>query len=102
MFRFKLSAAPAKPSAIESAAQEERREERHAVFREALLILDDFYKIRAIMTELSDGGARVRYASRVDLPSRIRISEPTFKIHCWARVAWQKDGNAGLEFVREE
>ncbi|HWA01409.1 MAG TPA: PilZ domain-containing protein [Caulobacterales bacterium] len=80
---------------------EHRAQERQAVFREAQLVLDDFYKIRAVMTELSETGARVRYANRVDLPSRIRISEPTFKIHCWARVVWQKDGSAGLEFLRD-
>jgi hypothetical protein len=80
------------------AVVERRGEERRSVFQEAQLTLDDYYKIRAVITELSLSGARVRFASRVDLPFRIRVSAPLSKINCWARVAWQEDGAAGLEF----
>jgi hypothetical protein len=81
-----------------SAVAERRGEARRPVFQEAQLTLDDYYKIRAVITELSANGARVRFASRVDLPFRIRVSAPVAKINCWARVAWQDDGAAGLEF----
>ena len=86
--------------AIEPASFVERRAEtRDPVFQEALLTLEDFYKIRAVVTDLSSRGARVQYSTRTDLPFRVRLSAPTLKLSCWARVVWQHDGIAGLEFL---
>jgi hypothetical protein len=88
---------------IESSAFTERREEeRGAVFQEAILTIEDYYKIRAIITDLGERGARVHYATRRDLPFRVRISAPGLKLKCWARVVWQNDGAAGLEFLPPE
>lgn len=81
---------------------EQRAGVRHPVFREAQLVLEDYYKVRAVITDLSETGAQVRYSTRIDLPTRLRIAEPTLKLNCWARVVWQRDGSAGLEFVRED
>jgi hypothetical protein len=78
---------------------ERRREERHAVFHEAVLVLEDYYSIRAVITDLSEHGARVQFFARQDLPFRIRVSAATLKLKCWARVVWQRDGSAGLEFL---
>jgi hypothetical protein len=49
---------------------------RRSVFQEAQLIFDSYYKIRAVITDLSADGARVQFASRAELPFRIRISTP--------------------------
>jgi len=86
----------------DSACEEDRTEERYAVFREAQLTLEDWFKISAVIIELSASGARIRYAVGVDLPSRLRISEASLKLNSWARVAWQREGLAGLEFVEED
>ncbi|MES1199317.1 MAG: hypothetical protein ABUS48_04980 [Pseudomonadota bacterium] len=89
-------------AAAEESEEEDRVEDRRAVFREAQLTLEEYFKIRAVIVELSPAGARVRYANRIDLPSRLRISEPTLDINCWARVVWQREGMAGLVFVTED
>jgi hypothetical protein len=34
-----------------------------------------------------------------ELPFRVRISAPQLKLNCWARVAWQDNEAAGLEFL---
>lgn len=71
---------------------------REPVFREAELTLEGYYSIRAIITDLSQSGARIEFATRIDLPARIVIVEPRSGLKCWARVAWQHEGAAGVEF----
>lgn len=80
-------------------ALEERREERVAVFQECLVTLHDFHKIRAVIVELGASGARIHYSERTDLPFRVRINAPQLKLNCWARVVWQHNEAAGLEFL---
>ena len=75
-----------------------RSEDRRPVFREAVLTLEERHKVRAVITNLSSRGARVEFSARVDLPFRIVISEPTLNLKCCARIIWQRDGAAGLEF----
>lgn len=80
---------------------ERRNEERESVFREAVLTIEGYYNVRAIITDISAGGARIEFATRVDLPSRIVITEPAHRLKRWARVVWQHDGAAGLAFQEE-
>ena len=81
---------------------ERRAEERRPVFQEAILTLEDFHKIRAIIVNLSSRGARVHFSNRTELPFRIRLAAPTLKLNCWARVVWQHDEAAGLEFLSDD
>jgi hypothetical protein len=102
MFKWKYMSR--REAAIESELQhEERREDLdRCVFQEAILTIEDFYKIRAVITDLGERSARVQYATRRDLPFRVRVHAPGLKLKCWARVAWQRDGAAGLEFLPPE
>ena len=77
---------------------ERRREPRQAVFHEAVISLEDYYAIRVAITDLSEHGARVQFAAQRELPFRVRLSAATLRLKCWARVVWQSDGAAGLEF----
>lgn len=95
---FGLGDAPENEPAAEPFA-ERRAEERHATFQEVLLTLEDFHKIRAIIVNLSARGARIHFSTRTELPFRIRLSAPVLKLNCWARVVWQQDEAAGLEFL---
>lgn len=78
--------------------EERRADERHLVFQEAVLVLDNHERLRVAITDLSARGAGIQYSVRLDLPFRVRLEAPTLKLRCWARVAWQNDGAAGLEF----
>ena len=71
------------------------------MFREADLTIEGLYRIRVIITDISETGAGISYATRVDLPSRVVICEPGLRLKRWARVVWQDDGAAGLEFQEE-
>jgi hypothetical protein len=80
---------------------ERRAETRESVFREAVLTIEGYYNVRAIITDISADGARIEFATRIDLPSRIVITEPLSGLKRWARVAWQNEGAAGLAFQEE-
>ncbi|HXV30286.1 MAG TPA: PilZ domain-containing protein [Sinorhizobium sp.] len=86
------------PAPDNDAFVERRAEERRPVFHDAVVVLEDQFQVRAVITNLSSRGARIEYATRVDLPFRVRLSAPTLNLKCWARVVWQHDGSAGLEF----
>lgn len=81
---------------------ERRAHLREAVFQEVVVTLEDYYKIRAIIVNLSSRGARIQFSNRTELPFRVRVSGPTLKLNCWARVVWQADEAAGLEFLLDE
>lgn len=80
---------------------ERRAEERRAVFHDAVVLLEGSYQLRVAITNLSSRGARIDFAGRSELPFRVRINAPTLKLQCWARVVWQDEGRAGLEFQPE-
>ena len=80
---------------------EERGEDRVACFQECVVTLQDFHKIRAVIVNLGATGARIHYSDRTELPFRVRLNAPTLKLNCWARVVWQENEAAGLEFLPE-
>ena len=98
---FGLGDAPEDEPAAEPFV-ERRAEERQATFQEVLLTLESFHKIRAIIVNLSSRGARVHLSTRTELPFRVRFSAPVLNRSGWARVVWQADEAAGLEFLPEE
>jgi hypothetical protein len=98
---FGLGAAPEDEPAAEPFV-ERRTEERHATFQEVLLTLENFHKIRAIIVNLSSHGARIHFSTRTELPFRVRFSAPILNRTGWARVVWQADEAAGLEFLPDD
>lgn len=92
---------PRADSPIELTPVDRRREARTPMFREADLTIEGYYRIRVILTDLSPRGARISFATRMDLPARIVLCDPGLKLHRWARVVWQHEGAAGLEFQEE-
>jgi hypothetical protein len=90
---------PAEPDA--GPFVERRVVQRLPVFHDATLTIEGYFKVRAAITDLSPRGACIAYAVRVDLPSRIVIAAPGLAMERWARVVWQGDGVAGLEFLEE-
>lgn len=72
------------------------------VFQEAALLLEDYHHVRVVITNLSPRGARIAFSARMDLPFRVRLVATTLKLKCWARVVWQNEGAAELEFQPDE
>ncbi len=72
---------------------------RQAVFRQGELILTDGEKIPVEVKNISATGANVEFFVRRELPERVILVELTLRIQTHARVAWQRDGVAGLAFT---
>lgn len=53
------------------------------------------------MKDVSATGARIEFHTRGMLPDQIIIIEPMMKLHKRARVVWQDEGIAGLEFLKD-
>jgi hypothetical protein len=90
----------APPHAIPLRRQIERAV-RAAVFRHGALLLAGDEKLIVAVKDISATGARVEYFARRELPELVILVEPTLRIKSRARVVWQRDGVAGLQFVRD-
>ena len=100
-----LSAPPAPaqtaaPSAPYSHKREAPRNPRDPVFRSATLLLNEKERFAVVIKNLSATGARVEYFTKVELPPIVVLVESTLRLRQRARVVWQRDGVAGLEFIR--
>lgn len=54
----------------------------------------------AVIIDISQKGARVRFRRRGSLPSTVHIRAARIGLNRTARVAWQTVFDAGLEFVK--
>ena len=87
--------APAEPPP----SRAEARAQRDAVFKNGSVILPDGARMVVVIKDLSDSGARVEFFARTTLPEVVLLVEPMLKLRRRARVAWQSDGAAGLQFI---
>lgn len=74
---------------------------RAAVFRQGALLLAGGEKLTVALKDISATGARIEYFARRELPEFVILVEPTLRIKSRARVVWQRDGVAGLQFIRD-
>jgi len=54
-----------------------------------------------VIVDVSKTGARIRFRSRGTLPGVVRIKASRIGLSRFARVVWQSDFDAGLEFVAD-
>lgn len=78
------------------------RSVRQPVYRQGMLILAEGERLSVAIKDLSEGGARVEYFVRRELPDFVVLIEPTLRIRRRARVVWRRDGAAGLAFEPDE
>jgi hypothetical protein len=87
-------------AAVEKAPPRSKvRAPRQAVFRNATLTFDSGERMAVAVKDLSATGARVEFFRHVALPEIFLLTEPMMKLRRRVRVAWQRDGVAGVEFV---
>lgn len=72
---------------------------RRPFFRRGTLVFDDGQRLTIAVKDLSIGGARVEYYERTTLPDEVMLCEPSLRLRCRARVVWQIDHSAGLQFI---
>jgi len=89
---------PLPKEASPSRKPRERPDRRH-LFRQGFVIFESGQKLRVAVKNLSNTGARIEFLAHSELPDEVLLSEPTLNLRRRARVVWQRDGMAGLEFV---
>jgi hypothetical protein len=77
------------------------RPPRQAVFRNATLVTDSGLRLSVAIKDVSDAGARVEFFVKMDLldVGIVTLIEPMMRLRRRARVAWERDGVAGLAFI---
>ncbi|MDZ4760223.1 MAG: hypothetical protein SGJ21_04040 [Alphaproteobacteria bacterium] len=77
------------------------RAKRDPTFKQATLRLSTGERIDVVVKNVSDTGARVEFFKKSTLSEKVLITEPTLRLRTWARVTWQVEGAAGLQFLPE-
>jgi hypothetical protein len=77
------------------------REERHNVYKQAVAILPMGERLPCVIRNVTGRGARIEFFQRIALGDQLTLVEPTLKMRVLAKVVWQRDGSAGLRFVKE-
>ena len=77
------------------------RAPRQATFKQATVTLSGGERMDVVVKNVSDTGMRVEFFRRVTLTDQVIIAEPTLRIRKWAKVMWQTEGAAGLQFLDE-
>lgn len=96
---FTSAAAPA--ASVAKSVRKQDRAERQSLFRTATMITSGGARQNVAMKDVSATGARIEFHTRATLPAQIIIIEPMMKLHKRARVVWQDEGIAGIEFIDE-
>jgi hypothetical protein len=81
--------------------EEIRREQRKAVYRFGHLQLSDRSVLNCIVKDVSRNGARITLEGAISLPEMVILKIDLTGERRRARVAWQRDREAGLAFALE-
>lgn len=74
------------------------RDERTPMFREAEMTLPVGEKLPCAIKNMNAGGARIDFFRRITLPNTVYVHAPSLGLDSWARVVWQTETAAGLDF----
>ncbi len=93
--------AEAEPRPVAPEPVESRRSVRKPQFREATITIDrNGERFSVAVKDLSEFGVRIESFRKLDLPDLVDFYEPLSGIRARARVVWQEDFRAALEFIR--
>ena len=77
------------------------RAPRQPTFKQGTVTLSGGERMDVVVKNVSDTGMRVEFFRKVTLTDQVIIAEPTLRIRKWARVIWQTEGAAGLQFLED-
>ncbi len=84
--------------AVQSAAPDRRRKERHALDPAAPMIIQGYHGGDIVIVDLSEAGFKARATSHIPPRSLVRLKVPGLGI-VLARILWSRSGTIGGEFV---
>ena len=77
----------------------DKRAERTTGWRPGTLIFLGGERLKVVVKNISDTGARIEFVRSTQLPERVQLVEPIRGVKRSAYVIWQDWGVAGLQFV---
>lgn len=84
--------------AVQSAAPDRRRKERHTLDPAAPIVIQGYYGGDIVIVDLSEAGFKAHAASHIPPKSLVRLKVPGLGI-VLARIVWSRGGTLGGEFV---
>jgi len=96
------AAAPRTFSMTASVAKTVRNKERaprEPMFRTGTLVTSGGGRQNVAIKNVSATGALVEFHTRAELPTYVVLIEPMLRLNRKARVVWQVEGAAGLQFI---
>jgi hypothetical protein len=75
------------------------REERRSVFKNGVLDMIGGGKLDVVVKNVTSKGARIEFHERILLPAEVNFVSSMLGIRKRARVVWQEENSAGLEFI---
>jgi hypothetical protein len=80
--------------------EEKRRELRSSRVKIAQIVFNNKNSIiDCKMTDISEHGARLSLVNTLGLPDEFIVKLPNLETQLWARRAWSKYGEMGVEFI---
>lgn len=83
----------------EAPPKPERTSVREPQYKEAVLIFPGGERMKVVIRDLSEGGARVEFFVRAQLPPEVVLTGTNVVLNRRASVVWQSLGVAGLKFL---
>ncbi|WP_373003382.1 PilZ domain-containing protein [Hyphomonas sp.] len=80
----------------------DNRASRDNVFREATITSQDGHRLRAVVTDLSASGLRIRFYAKQTLSEIVQVRLQGNSSKRFARVVWQRGMDFGLQFLPED
>lgn len=101
---LKGEAAPADPEQMTDPGEDTRlaqmrKHRRKPIYSDARLSCPDGRTIDCMILDFSEGGAKVRFITTMQLPEKLKIVSKRPTLDTLARVAWQNGSTAGLQFL---
>ncbi len=95
--------APAEPMELDldpSPSLTPRASPRKNTYAVVTVVYESGYKRKGVIVNHSGQGAKVRFMSNEDMPSRVAVRMPNQAGDQWADVVWRDFCDAGLRFDR--
>lgn len=89
----------ARPAPVVRPQKNHRRGPRKGVWCVCVIETRGGEKREGVIIDISKTGARIRFRSRGTLPDVVRIRASRIGLSRFARVVWQSEFDAGIEFV---
>lgn len=102
------AAAPAAPArtfqmtpSVAKTVRNKDRAPREPMFRTGTLVTSGGGRQSVAVKNVSATGALIEFHTRAELPLYVVLIEPMMRLNKRARVVWQIEGAAGLQFMEE-